>query len=226
MKAKYKESETILVWRSQIKFAPYNPRVRSEKVITSLKKNIKKVGFLGGVVWNEKTGNLVSGHKRIETLDVVNGYDGKNDYQVKIEKVALDEKTEKEQNVYMNNPSAQGEFDYEKLAKLLPDIDAMEAELTEAQIDKLKVFAPADIVPEFRPEPEKKQATPEQIQELKDLKKEIREGSFDRHDELQNLSLTIVFDSWEDKVNFCETYGIGIDSKFIKYGEFSEKTTL
>ena len=41
----------------------------------------------------------VSGHKRVQTLDIINNYDGtpETDYEIKVEAVELDDKTEREQ---------------------------------------------------------------------------------------------------------------------------------
>lgn len=50
---KYKQSETVVIKRSQINFAPYNPRKEDPEVIKKLKKNFKTVGYLGGIVWNQ-----------------------------------------------------------------------------------------------------------------------------------------------------------------------------
>ena len=82
---KIKQSESIIIKRSKINFAPYNPRKEDKKVVEELKKNFKRVGFLGGICWNETTGNLVGGHKRLQALDLIYKYDGTNekDYETK-----------------------------------------------------------------------------------------------------------------------------------------------
>lgn len=81
---KLKQSETITIKRSKINFAAYNPRKKDKKVVEALKKNFKKVGFLGGIQWNSITGNLIGGHKRTEALDLIYDYDGtpEKDYDV------------------------------------------------------------------------------------------------------------------------------------------------
>ena len=128
---KYKQSETVVIKRSQINFAPYNPRKEDPEVIKKLKKNFKTVGYLGGIVWNQLSSYLVSGHKRVQTLDIINNYDGtpETDYEIKVEAVELDDKTEREQNIFMNSPSAMGEFDMEKIKVLVFEIDAKEDRL-------------------------------------------------------------------------------------------------
>ena len=87
---------------------PINPKRHSDEKVKLQKKNLQKVGFLGGIVWNEVTGNLVSGHQRISVIDEVNKYNPDtrtNDYLIRVEVVHMDEKTEKEQNIFMNNRS-------------------------------------------------------------------------------------------------------------------------
>ena len=148
-----RQSKTVEVKRSSINFAPYNPRKEDPKLEDKLKKNFKKVGFLGGIVWNKSTGFLVSGHKRVQALDIINKYDGSSDkdYTIKVELVELDEKTEKEQNIFMNSSSAQGEFDVSLLQQVVPDIDYENAGLTDADLNVYGIVLPQDIDEE--PEP-------------------------------------------------------------------------
>ena len=42
---KIKQSESLIIKRSKINFAPYNPRKEDKKVVEELKKNFKRVGF-------------------------------------------------------------------------------------------------------------------------------------------------------------------------------------
>lgn len=121
-----KQAPAREVQRSQINFASYNPRKLSEDARKRLKANLKRIGLAGGIVWNEATGNLVSGHQRLSILDEIHRYDpetGKNDYTIRVEVLNLTEKEEKEQNIFMNSTTAQGEFDSDLLAQMLPDID-------------------------------------------------------------------------------------------------------
>ena len=98
-----KQSETRIIKRSQINLNPINPKRHSDERIRLQKKNLQKVGFLGGIVWNELSGNLIDGHRRIKAMDMYYKYDGTSDtdYKVKVEVVNLDEKKEKEQLTYM-----------------------------------------------------------------------------------------------------------------------------
>lgn len=137
---KIKQAEQRVVKRSEIRFASYNPRVISEEARKKLKKNLQTVGLLGGVVWNERTGNLVSGHQKVSIMDAVNRYDtesGDNDYEFRVEVVDFDEKTEKEQNLFMNNKAVQGSYDEDMLRSLLADIDYSNAGFEEMDLQLL-----------------------------------------------------------------------------------------
>ncbi len=137
---KIKQAVQRTVKRSDINFASYNPRVISEDARKKLKKNLQTVGLLGGVVWNERTGNLVSGHQKVSIMDAVNRYDietHKNDYEFRVEVVDFDEKTEKEQNLFMNNKAVQGTYDDDMLRSLLTEIDYVNAGFEDVDMQML-----------------------------------------------------------------------------------------
>lgn len=106
--------------RREIKNAPYNPRTIDEAAKKALRKNIKTVGLMGGIVVNFQTMHLVSGHQRLEQLDTL---EGTEDYTLRVEEANLTDKQEKEQNIFMNNAKVQGRFDTEKLALIASEID-------------------------------------------------------------------------------------------------------
>lgn len=101
--------------RSAIQKAPYNPRKLDKWAAEKLRKKLRKTGLLEPVIVNMRTGNLVGGHQRLAALDAL---EGRQDYTLTVALVDLDERTEKLQNVFLNNPDAQGEFEPELLAKL------------------------------------------------------------------------------------------------------------
>ena len=87
---------------------------------------MKTVGLLGGIVWNERSGNLVSGHQKLGIIDEVNKYDPQKpetDYPIRVEVVDLDEAQEKVQNLFMNNREAQGEYDDDMVKAVLSSLD-------------------------------------------------------------------------------------------------------
>lgn len=118
-KTRFQSGEVALINRSAIKLAAYNPRAASPEAARRLRDNIRQVGIIGpALVFNKRTGNLVSGHLRLAQLDVLE--DGE-DYALEMTVVDWPEKRERQQNVFFNNPWSQGEFDLEALGQLLAD---------------------------------------------------------------------------------------------------------
>jgi hypothetical protein len=103
------------VHRSKLKGADYNPRQISDDARRKLKENLERVGLLSPLVWNATTGNIVSGHQRLTQMDQLMGTP---DYHLNVAKVELDERSEREQNVFFNNQQAMGDWDFEKLGEL------------------------------------------------------------------------------------------------------------
>lgn len=222
----YSESETATIYRSKINFAPYNPKKHSKEHINQIKKNIKKVGFLGGIIFNEVTGNLIDGHKRVMTLDLINGYDGtqKKDYQIKVELVRFDEKTEKEQNVFQS--TSRTEIDKHLLVEIIEDISIEDAGLTIEDVEILQVEVPSfkfdfgkneDAKNDFNSfkeqSNEEKQANIQKIKEAKQASKNKHEGA---------NYVTITFDNFDNKAYFMERFGFDHYDLYIK-GELFEK---
>ena len=142
MESKIYQPKQVEKMRSQINFANYNPRKITDKARKLLKKNLKERGLLGGIVFNLTTGNLISGHQRISIIDEVNRYNPdtkENDYSLRVEAVEMDLKTEKEQNIFMNNKSVQGEFEDEMLRDLLSGIDYEAAGLDDFDLQMLGI---------------------------------------------------------------------------------------
>lgn len=137
-----KGSETKLIKRSQINLNPCNPKVHTDADIKQQKANIKKVGLIGGIQWNETTGNLIDGHKRVMSVDLIQGYDGtpETDYDIKVEAVDFDEKTEKEQLLFM--AKSQDPIDYNLVAKnfSIDEIDFNAAGFTEQDTEQIKML--------------------------------------------------------------------------------------
>lgn len=141
--SKYIKSESMELMRSQITLADYNPRVITEEAKKTLRRGIKKFGMVGGIIVNKQTGNrVVSGHQRIAVMDDLQKYDPekpKTDYAIRVDVVDYDESKEKELNVLMNNPNAQGMWDYDALREIIPDIDYKAAGLTDADLSMIGV---------------------------------------------------------------------------------------
>ncbi|WP_454060144.1 DNA methylase [Elizabethkingia ursingii] len=251
---KVKQSETRTILRSSFSFSDYNPRTISDDARKKLKANIKKNGIIGGLVVNEQTGNLVSGHQRISIADEVNKYDTetrKNDYEIKVEIIDVDLKTEKELNIFFNSKSVQGEMDYAKLALIIPDIDVDIAGLDDVDMSFIEMEMPEPVeveVPTFEPQASKKEksitqeldnsiSTPEaSISEMEreEAEEKARQEKIDAVKKVKEQVkqgavyegdpyFTVSFDSYENKVFFLEQFGISADVKIIKGEELAEK---
>lgn len=121
--------ETLRIKRSQIQNAPYNPRTISESARRRLKQGLQKLGIMSPIVWNKRTGNIVSGHQRLSIMDQLvpksERLEGGKDYLVTVSAVDLNDIEEREANLLFNNAAAQGDFDLDKLTGMLsmPDLD-------------------------------------------------------------------------------------------------------
>ena len=141
--SKYYTAQNVELLRSQIHFADYNPRTIGPENLKTLKKGIKKFGLVGGIVVNKQTGNtLVQGHQRLTVMDDLQKYNAEtheNDYIVRADIIDIDEKSEKELVILLNNPNAQGEWDYDQLKIIVPQIDYSAAGLTEADLSMIGI---------------------------------------------------------------------------------------
>lgn len=229
-KVNLKQSETVIIKRSQINFAAYNPRKKDPKVVDALKRNFKKVGFLGGIQWNATTGNLIGGHKRTEALDLIYNYDGsqEKDYDIKVEKIELTEKQEKEQNIFLNNKRVQGQTDFHLMAELIKEIDIEDAGLEVTDINYIET-----IVPDFKfakndeikQEIEALKETPKTDQEKKDhvknVKKEVKDALASGTHAASYFVVT--FKSYDEKAEFLEGIGINGDDIYINAERFLKR---
>lgn len=220
-----KQSETITINRSQINFAPYNPKVHSKEAIGKQKKNFLEVGFLGGIVWNENTGNLISGHKRIMAMDLYFEYDGttEKDYHVKVESVNLTDKQEKEQNIYMDARGTNTQQDLNLIAEMLPDIDYKLVGLDDNDLNLIAIESPifsvasrdmikADYGDLSQSMEAKKKAIKEEKKRIQEKITEDQQGSH----------IILSFDSYANKCEFLERLGFDSEQAIIKGEVFSD----
>lgn len=159
---KIPEAEVRKIQRSQIILAEYNPRTIQDEAKKRLEKNVKKKLY-GGIVWNERTGNLVSGHQRIGVADKANKYNHEtkeNDYWITVVVADLSEKEEKEQNIFFNSKAAMGDTDYKKLAQIAPyiDVDLAGLDAVDLSFIEMEIPVPVDIdIATFEPQAAKKE---------------------------------------------------------------------
>ena len=238
--SKYIKSESMELNRSAIHFADYNPRKLSEESRKTLKRGIKKFGLVGGIVVNKRTGlTVVSGHQRLSVMDELQKFPD-NDYRVRVDVIDVDEKQEKELNILMNNPNAQGSWDYDALARLVPDIDYKDAGLTDADLNMIgcdfllqteEENSLAGALEEMmQPVTEQKEAEKaarqleraEKVAHMKDVKQQVKEQAQETAANM-DAYLMLSFDTWDAKAAFCERFGYDPNMKFIKGEVFDEQ---
>lgn len=101
---------------TELKKAEYNPRTITDTAKHGMKASLQAFGDLQPIVWNKRTGNIVSGHQRYDVLTEL----GETETEVII--VDFDDLTEKKANLEMNNQSITGDWDEAKLADILDEI--------------------------------------------------------------------------------------------------------
>ena len=129
--------EKATIKRSAIKGAPYNPRKTTKKERENLYKVLDTHKLVQDLIWNERTGNLVSGHQRLSWIDLKAREKGLKDFDIDVNKVDVDEKQEMELNLAMNNDAAMGKFDLDMLGPMLEEIDYSLAGFDDKSLDSL-----------------------------------------------------------------------------------------
>lgn len=115
--------ETVVIQRNTIQKADYNPRTITEAASKKLRKFLRENGLWSPLIVNKRNMTLVSGHQRLTAMDAILK---KDDYGITVAMVDVDESTEVKGNIFMNNQSAMGEWDYFKLEEIhniFPDLD-------------------------------------------------------------------------------------------------------
>lgn len=219
-------SETRVIKRSQITKHHLNPKRHGEARIKQQAKNLKKVGYLGGIVWNETTGNLIDGHRRISAMDLYYGYDGtpETDYDVKVEVVHMDEKEEMQQLAYMAAGDTKADLDL--IANFADEIDLGEIGLNESEINDILNIANGgtEETPDLFEELMKPtKAVPEKgSEEYEANKAKVKAGKAKTREMAQRDALndaahiTLSFSTYENLVAFCDLMGISPQDKYVK----------
>ena len=193
---KYFKSESVEIARSSIQFANYNPRKITDSALKKLKQNIKRVGMLGGIIWNERTNNLVSGHQRVTVLDQLNGYDGTDEIDFKSAGL-----TEQDLSIIGID------FDMPVLEEIRTGIEDMSSSYNEGKEREKKI---AELSRES------------QIAHNKEVKQQVKDAAQKQAQDM-DAYLMLSFDTFEAKSAFCERFGYDPYSKFIKGEIFDEQ---
>ncbi|MBQ5521519.1 MAG: DNA modification methylase [Oscillospiraceae bacterium] len=149
--------------------ADYNPRKDLQPGDTEyekLKRSIEQFGYVEPVIWNKQTGRVVGGHQRLKVL-IDSGI-------TEVDVVVVDMNTEKEKalNIALNKIS--GEWDTDKLALVIADLQGADFDVS------LTGFEPEELDDLFRD----------------DVKDGVKEDDFDVEAELQKPVFSKAGDLW------------------------------
>ena len=149
--------------------ADYNPRKDLQPGDTEyekLKRSIEQFGYVEPVIWNKQTGRVVGGHQRLKVL-IDSGI-------TEVDVVVVDMNTEKETalNIALNKIS--GEWDTDKLALVIADLQGADFDVS------LTGFEPEELDDLFRD----------------DVKDGVKEDDFDVEAELQKPVFSKAGDLW------------------------------
>lgn len=149
--------------------ADYNPRKDlkpGDAEYEKLKRSIEQFGYVEPVIWNKTTGRVVGGHQRLKVL-IEMGIT-----EVECVVVEMDEEKEKALNIALNKIS--GEWDTDKLALLIADLQGEDFDVS------LTGFEPAEIDDLFK----------------ENIKDGIKDDDFDVDAELQKPTFSKSGDLW------------------------------
>ena len=149
--------------------ADYNPRKDlqpGDPEYEKLKRSIEQFGYVEPVIWNKQTGRVVGGHQRLKVL-IDSGI-------TEVDVVVVDMNTEKEKalNIALNKIS--GEWDTDKLALVIADLQGADFDVS------LTGFDPEELDDLFRD----------------DVKDGVKEDDFDVEAELQKPVFSKAGDLW------------------------------
>ena len=149
--------------------ADYNPRKDlkpGDPEYEKLKRSIEQFGYVEPVIWNKTTSHVVGGHQRLKVLL------GMGITEVECVVVEMDAEKEKALNVALNKIS--GDWDKDKLALLIADLQGADFDVS------LTGFDPGEIDDLFKDS----------------LKDGIHDDDFDVDAELQKPTMTKPSDVW------------------------------
>ena len=205
------------IHRSKVKNAPYNPRQIDDHARKKLRNNLKEMGLLDPLVWNKVTGNLVSGHQRLSILDALskNGEDYSLDFAV----VSLSERDEKQQNVFFNNPGAQGTYDPDAIGKMIAegDIDYKTAGFDNMDVQLLLEGTEYEVTMfDDEAAPKSVQDDLDQLEEIPRMKRE-RKAHRERDQKANDPEFyaVVVFPDRDSQGRCMERLGLSRDDRYV-----------
>lgn len=202
--SQFQKFTTKTVHRSQLKGAPYNPRYIKAAAKAKLRETLARVGLVQPIVWNERSGNIVGGHQRIGQLDAL---EGKPDYCLTVAVLDVDDARERELNLLLNNENVTGEWDLEKLKKILDDeIEMINTGFDHADFMQMFGEAPS------QPKSEHQEDLSKQLADVKAAYEKLAASSRSKDD--TDFYNVVVFGSYNERSEFLKEFGFA-DNRYI-----------
>lgn len=201
--------------RSDITEAPYNPRVIGDEEKKRLKQAIRKHGLVEPLVYNKRTGHLVSGHQRLSILDSL---EQSQDYELLVSVIDVDERTEAELNVQLNNPSMQGSWDFDLLADMSDEFGISMEDFGFSEFDVDYMFGGDDRFSQLFDNP-RTEFTKEQIEEVRNAREQGRELMNEKN--TITFYTVIVFKDDDERSRFHAKIGVPVYEQYVTSEQFS-----
>ena len=116
--------------------APYNPRTMTDEALGRLASLLDAHGIVDPLIARRSDNLLIGGHQRLKANSMRTTPAAK----VPVVYLDVDDEQAKALNIALNNPKAQGEYDYSILADILQELDAGVID-----VEKATGFAEKDI---------------------------------------------------------------------------------
>lgn len=162
------------------------------------------------LVWNRRTGNLVGGHQRIAILDEL---EKSQDYCLTLAVIDVDEKKERELNVFLNNVNAMGEWDTAALEKLVNELGGDISGLGFDPLDIQVLLDSPEFAGIFSDENDKAKGDIEQIEKMKEARQSFKDKSNAAND--SEFYIVAVFQTREQVDVFLNHCKLPVDMRYV-----------
>lgn len=138
--ARQKAKTKTALTAADLKAAPYNPREMGPEARAGLEASMGMFGDLSGITWNRRTGCLVTGHQRVESLKAKGAEFTGEAFELDGERFGVrvvdwDEATEQAACLAANNPLIAGAFT-DGLGEIIEELEGFEG-LGDLRLDGL-----------------------------------------------------------------------------------------
>jgi hypothetical protein len=192
--------------------APCHVRKIDPSAAKALRKSLQANGLVETLVWNRRTGNLVGGHQRIEQIDAL---EGRDDYDLTMSIVDVDEHDEQNINLALNNRNLQGEWDEDALAELLAGrTEEDQAAHGFAKIDLDYLLNPTGAVSMMTRDSTERQETKDKLDEIKQDRAAM--NSRLREDNAIDFYATVLFADAAERDLFYKAFGLMPGDNYIR----------